>query len=98
MDIISLYNYYPLKAKNYRVHLVVWAEKLEYDKDEGIIVASILRTKFLINSEISDAKHGTIFMSVGSKILFDHTHSKSWIYRKSYKKIPPDIITRCTLF
>ena len=63
-------DYRPLKDEKYRVRLVIWGDKLECDLDVGAPAASILETKILINSVISDAKRGARFMSADLKDFF----------------------------
>ena len=45
-------------------------DKLNYDGDAGAPAASLLETKLMINSVISDAKHGAKFMSCDLKDFF----------------------------
>ena len=63
-------DYRPLKAEPWRVRLVVGGDKLPYDDDPGSPAASLIETKLLINSVISDAKRGAKFMSLDLKDYF----------------------------
>ena len=55
--------YRPLKLKSFRIRLVVGGDKLDYLDDEGSSAVSMLETKLLVNSVISDTQQGTRFMS-----------------------------------
>ena len=57
----------PNKDDPYRVQLIVGGDKLEYDQDACSPAASLLETKLLVNSIISDAKKGARFMSADVK-------------------------------
>ena len=48
----------PLKTEPFRIRLVVGGDKLEYADDTGSPAASMLETKLLVNSVISDADDG----------------------------------------
>jgi hypothetical protein len=63
-------NYRPLKSEKYRVRLVVGGDKLSYDDDTGSPASSLLETKVIINSVISDAHKGARFMSCDLKDFF----------------------------
>ena len=49
-------DYCPLKSKPWRVRLVVGGDKLTCNNDAGSPAASLLETKLLINSVMSDAQ------------------------------------------
>ena len=49
-------NYKPLKIEQHRVRSVTGGDKLIYNNDTGAPVASLLETKILLNSVISNAK------------------------------------------
>ena len=57
----------PLKDEKWRVCLVVGGDKLNHDNDSGSLAASLLETKLLINSVISDTSKGSRFMSLDLK-------------------------------
>ena len=59
-----------LKSEPHRIELVVGGDKLEYDNNSGSPAASLLETKMLLNSIISDAKHGAQFLSCDLKYFF----------------------------
>ena len=88
-------DYRPLKQEQYRVRLVVGGDKLTYLEDAGSPAASILETKLLINSVISDALNGAKFMSADLKDFFlaspMATPENMRIHRKY---IPQDIIDK----
>ena len=57
----------PIKTEIYRIRLVAGEDKLEYDGDPGAPAASLVETKIMINSVISDAKHGAKILSCDLK-------------------------------
>ena len=57
----------PLKEEQNRVRITVDGDCLTYLDNTGSPVANLLQTKVLINSIISDAKHGAHFMSADIK-------------------------------
>jgi hypothetical protein len=72
--------------------LVAGGDKLPYDKDVGSPAASLLETKLLINSVISDATKGAKFMSCDLKDFFLATPMEDAEYMKiAWKHIPQDI-------
>ena len=54
-------DYRPLKYKPDQIRLVIGGKKLMYEEDYGATADSLLETKLLINSVISDTKQGSIF-------------------------------------
>jgi hypothetical protein len=48
----------------------VGGDKLSYDEDTGSPAASLLETKLMLNSVISDAAKGAKFMSMDLKDFF----------------------------
>lgn len=66
----------PLKPEPFRIRMVVGGDKLDYFEDSGSPAASMLETKILINSTISDASKGAKFMSIDLKDFFLHTIMK----------------------
>ena len=60
----------PLKHEQWRCRLVVGGDKLFYNADTGAPEASLLDTKILLNSVISDAHKGAKFMSCDIKNYF----------------------------
>ena len=49
---------------------VVGGDKFTYDADTCSLAASLLETKILVNSTISDARKGARFMSLDHKDFF----------------------------
>ena len=91
-------DYRPLKSELYRIRLVAGGDKLTYDGDAGAPAASLLETKLMINSVISDAKDGARFMSCDLKDFFLATPMVNPEYmRILYKYIPHDIRTMYNL-
>ena len=62
--------YRPLKTEPYRVRLVVGGDKLTFDNDASSPAASMLETKLLVNSVISDAASGARFATLDIKDFF----------------------------
>jgi hypothetical protein len=77
-------DYRPLKSEPYRCRIVVGGDKLSYDNDPASPAASLLETKLILNSTISDAKNGARFLSCDLK---DHFLA-SPMERPEYMKIP----------
>ena len=88
-------DYCPTKADKYCIRLVAGGDKLSYDQDPGSPTASLLETKLLINSVISDASKGARFMSCDLKDFFlASPMDKPEYMRIAIKHFPPDIIQR----
>ena len=56
-------NYKPLKDEKRRVCITVIGYSLTYPYDAGSLTANIIETKVILNSTISDARHGSRFIS-----------------------------------
>ena len=63
-------DYLQLKSKPHGVRITVGGDRLNYTKNDGSAAANMLETKVLVNSTISDAKRGSIFMSADLKYFF----------------------------
>ena len=63
-------DYRPLKSEPYRVRLTVGGDKLDCEYDAGSPAASLLETKLILNSTISDAHKGARFLSADLKDHF----------------------------
>ena len=88
----------PFKSETHRVRMVVGGDKLSYDDDAGAPAASLLETKLLVNSVISDASRGAKFMTLDIKDFYLATPMPKPEYMKlSLTSIPPDIITKYNL-
>ena len=72
----------PLKSEPWRVRIVVGGDCLPYSQETGSPAASILETKLIINSTISDAKNGARFMSLDLKDFFLTTAMQEPEYMK----------------
>ena len=81
-----MFDYRPLKDEKYRDRMVVGGDKLSYYADPGSPAASLLETKLLLNSVISDADKGARFLSADLKD-FSCAHLRIPIWH-----IPDDII------
>jgi hypothetical protein len=85
-------DYRPLKSEPYRVRLTVGGDKLPYDDDAGSPAASLLETKLLLNSTISDADRGARFLCADLKDHFLASPMKNPEFmRLKYKYFPEDI-------
>ena len=85
-------NFKPLKKEQYRIRLVAGGDILMYDEDTGAPAASLIETKLLINSVISDSDQGAQFLSCDLKDFFLATPMEKAEYMKvQYKYFPSDI-------
>ena len=85
-------DYRPLKSEPNRVRLTVGGDKLSYHEDAGSPAASLLETKIMINSVISDAHKGARFMGLDLKDFFLASPMKRPEFmRIHYKHFPQDI-------
>ena len=88
----------PLKEEEYRARLVVGGDKLTYHADASSPAASILETKILVNSILSDYDEGARFMSVDLKDFFLQSFMESPEFmRLPFKWFPQDIIEKYNL-
>ena len=105
-------DYRPHKSEKFRVRLTVGGDRLVYDDDAASPAASLLETKLLLNSTISDASKGARFMTLDIKDFFLQTvmerpeymriHSKYFLQemREKYKIdsiIAPDGYVYCKI-
>ena len=67
-------DYRPLKTEKHRVRLTIGGDKLEYFDETASPAASLLETKLILNSTISDAHRGARFMSLDLKNHFLQSH------------------------
>ena len=87
-----------MKSDQCTICLVVGGDKLDYSLDSGSPAASMLETKLLVNSVISDAKEGATFMSCELKDLFLCSAMDTGKYMQiPYKYFPEDIRIWCNL-
>ena len=70
MQLIIICDYRPLKAEPHRFRLTVGGDKLDCPYDAGSPAASLLETKLIFNSTISDARKGDRFLSADLKDHF----------------------------
>ena len=85
-------DYRPLKSEPNRVRLTVGGDKLSYDADAGSPAASLLETKIMLNSIISDAHRGAKFMGLDLKDFFlASPMARPEYMRINYKHFPQDI-------
>ena len=88
----------PFKKETHRVRLVVGGDKLECEFDTGSPAASMLDTKILCNSIISDASRGARFLDADIKDFFLMSYMDEPEYmRVAFKYFPKDIIQRYNL-
>ena len=80
-------DYHPLKSEPFRVRMTVGGDKLSYDDDTGSSTASILETRLLANSVISDhKKHNSRFCAIDLKDFFLNTPMEKPEYIRIHKK------------
>ena len=88
----------PLKPKPFRCCLVADGDKLEYEADASSPVASILETKILVNSVITETDKNAKFMTIDLKDFFLASPMLTPEFMKlQYKHIPDDIIKKYNL-
>ena len=76
-------DYRPKKEDPYRTRLTVGGDRLDFDGNPSSPAASLLETKILINSIISDARDGAKFLSLDLK---DH-FLQSYLVHPQYMRI-----------
>ena len=92
-------DYKPQKTDPYCIRLVVGGDKLDYDSDAGSPAASLLETKLLLNSVISDAQKGARFSCADLKDFFLATPMERPEYMGiNWKHIPEDIREQYKLY
>ena len=87
----------PLKSELYsvRFRLTVGGDCLEYTSDAASPAASLIETKVLLNSIISQSAKGCRFMTLGIKDFFLQTEMDESEYMRIHKKyFMPDIKTK----
>ena len=88
----------PLKTEPWRVQIVVGGDRLSYSNNKGSPAASLLKTKILLNSTISDADKGARFMSLDLKDFFLATPMPNPEFMKvPFKYFPQDIVDKYKL-
>ena len=85
-------DYRPLKAEKHRVRMTIGGDRLEYHEDTTSPAASLLETKLLINSVISDAKKGARFMTMDLKDHFLQTVMQEPEFMRIHKRYITDEI------
>ena len=63
----------PLKTEKFRVRLTVGGDRLQYPDDTASPAATLLETKLLLNSTISQSAQGARFMTLDIKDFFLQT-------------------------
>ena len=79
-------DYRPLKSDPYRVRLTVGGDRLEYWDDAASPAASLVETKLLLNSVISDAHKNARFMTIDIKDFFLQSFMKDAEYMRIHSK------------
>ena len=88
----------PLKPEKWRTRLVTGCDKHPYYDDAGSPAASLIKTKNLLNSVISDAHQGARFMTLDLKDHFRTSPMPNPAYMKIPNRyIPTDIMTEYNL-
>ena len=82
----------PLKAEKHRVRMTIGGDKLDYQHKTASPTASLIESKLLINSVISDAKHGAKFFTMDLKDHFLQTIMDEPEYMRIHRRyIPKEI-------
>ena len=85
-------DYRPLKKEPYRVRLTVGGDRLPYAGDAGSPATTNAELKILLNSVISDAKHGARFISADLSDFFLESTMPSPEYMRIHSKyFPPEM-------
>ena len=86
-------DYKPFKTEKHRVRMVVGGDRLNYAEDAGAPAASLLETKLLVNSVISDSPKGARFFTCDLKDFYLATPMEHPEYMKIPLSSVPDDIT-----
>ena len=76
----------PLKEEQFRLRLTVGGDRLHYPDDATSPAASLLETKLLINSTISQSSRGARFMTLDIKDFFLQTQMPNCEYMRIHNK------------
>ena len=87
-------DYRPLKSEPFRIRLTVGGDRLPYDNDAGSPAASLLETKLIANSVISDAHKGARFLSSDLKDFFLASPMAAPEYMRIHYRYFPDEIKK----
>ena len=87
-----IYDYHPHKSEPYRIRLTVGGDSLDCPNDTSSPAASLLETKLLLNSTISDAHLWARFMNMYLKDFFLAPPMACSEYMRIHSKyFPPEI-------
>ena len=90
-------DYRPLKSDPHRVRLTVGGDKLPYPDNAASPAASLLESKILLNSTISDSHKGAKFLTLDIKDFFLQTIMKRAEYMRIHSKFFCQIFGRNTI-
>ena len=79
-------DYRPLKTEKHRVRMTIGGDRLDYPDETASPAASLIETKLILNSVISDAKKGARFMTMELKDHFLQTVMKEAEYMRIHKR------------
>ena len=79
----------PLKTEKYRVRLTIGGDRLDCTFDTANPAASLLETKILVNSVISDANKGACFLTLDIKDFFLQSYLKDPEYMRIHSRYFP---------
>ena len=82
----------PLKEEKYRVRMTIGGDKLEYQHETASPAASLIETKLLLNSVISNAKDGARFFTMDLKDFFLQTVMDDPEFMRIHKRYLTDEI------
>jgi hypothetical protein len=84
----------PLKTEPHRVRCTAGGDKLTYDGDSGSPAASLLETKLIVNSTISDAHNGSKFLCADLKDHFLASPMQDPEFMRIHYKYFPEAICK----
>ena len=76
----------PSKEEKFRVRLTVGGDVLDYFGDSSSPAASLLESKLLLNSDISDSANGARFLTLDIKDYFLQSYLDEPEYIRIHKK------------
>ena len=88
-----IYDIRPLKTETHRVRMTVGGDRLDYEEDPSSPAVSLLDTKIMLNSVISDAHKGARYCTADIKNFYLNNPMSTFRYmRIPLKYINPEIM------
>ena len=75
-------NVRPLKDETHRVRMAVEGDRLDYEEDPSSPAISLLDTKIMLNSVISDAHKGARYYIAGIKMFYLNNPMSTFRYMR----------------